>query len=494
MSKRPANRGAFQTLASTVNKLGAGIVILLLLVLGFWGGHLLGPGHGEADMERAQSSTERSLATSVTLPMDKVESAGIQTVPVERVELQEMKTVAATVDYDATRHLAVRAPVECVLERWWVRPGDHVEKGDVIAALSGTEIALARSEVKKCEADLRVAQINFNWNVETQDNLADLLDMLKRSPTVEEVEEKFKGKVLGHHRDHLLGSYSKFTYASSVAQRAAPLGGQGVIAGKTVQSRLNQRDVASTEFKSACEQSEFESRRALAKTRAELQLATRSLAVSKERLRLLLGPLADDSTEESGGRFEMRAPFAGRIEGLSAAPTSRLQQGEAILTLADTSKLWVSSLIHQHDWDALQVAPGKPIQVAFPALPKEYFEAIVSFVGPEVSPATRALSLVAVLKNQSGRFRPGMFAWVELPMEPARTAMVLPTSSVLRHDGATFVFVSEGKNQFRRVDVEIGLEQSGQIEIAYGLAVGQHVVHQGAFFLKSELLLEQEAE
>ena len=62
----------------------------------------------------------------------------------------------------------------------------------------------------------------------------------------------------------------------------------------------------------------------------------------------------------------------------------------------------------------------------------------------------------------------------------------------MRHEGQAFVFIPEGKNTFRRTDVETGLETSTGVEILTGLKAGQRVVDQGAFVLKSELLLERE--
>jgi cobalt-zinc-cadmium efflux system membrane fusion protein len=56
------------------------------------------------------------------------------------------------------------------------------------------------------------------------------------------------------------------------------------------------------------------------------------------------------------------------------------------------------------------------------------------------------------------------------------------------------VFVPEGADRFRRVGVTTGIESGDFVEVTRGLTVGQQVVSQGAFVLKSELLLEKEAE
>jgi cobalt-zinc-cadmium efflux system membrane fusion protein len=87
-----------------------------------------------------------------------------------------------------------------------------------------------------------------------------------------------------------------------------------------------------------------------------------------------------------------------------------------------------------------------------------------------------------------------MFVWVDLPQGELRETLAVPASAVMQHDGKSFVFVSDGQERFRRVDVTTGIESGDSLEILSGLAAGQQVVSRGAFVLKSELLLEKEAE
>jgi hypothetical protein len=56
------------------------------------------------------------------------------------------------------------------------------------------------------------------------------------------------------------------------------------------------------------------------------------------------------------------------------------------------------------------------------------------------------------------------------------------------------VFVQAGENRYQRVDVTLGIETPDYVEVERGLSAGQMVVDRGSFYLKSELLLEQEAE
>ena len=46
--------------------------------------------------------------------------------------------------------------------------------------------------------------------------------------------------------------------------------------------------------------------------------------------------------------------------------------------------------------------------------------------------------------------------------------------------------------EFQRVDVDTGIETPDWVEVTRGLTEGAPVVDHGAFYLKSELLLEEE--
>ena len=339
---------------------------------------------------------------------------------------------------------------------------------------------------------MHLAQIQLDWTRKTRENLIALLATLKGQPPLAEIEVTFNNRVLGKYRDEVLAAYTRMLLTTNVVARTRPLSERGVVAGRTVESRLSERDAAATSFRTACEQSEYESRRELTEMEATVEVARRQLSVTQERLRMLLGPFAESSPDEPQGEFLLRAPFDGRIEVLDTALASRLDKGATVLILADPTQLRVSAIIHQHDWGALELANDREIQVSVPAFPGEEFSAQVRYIGPAMSPTTRATSLVATLDNRDGRFRPGMFAWVSVPFGTPRQSLAVPSSAIQRHESEAFVFVEAGPRQYRPVTVQTGIDTSEFVEIQSGLSATQKVVDQGAFLLKSELLLEQE--
>ena len=68
------------------------------------------------------------------------------------------------------------------------------------------------------------------------------------------------------------------------------------------------------------------------------------------------------------------------------------------------------------------------------------------------------------------------------------------SGAVMTHEGQAFVFVEQDRGTYRRLDVDVGIKTPDWVEIRQGLSAGQRVVDRGAFFLKSEHLLEGELE
>lgn len=163
-----------------------------------------------------------------------------------------------------------------------------------------------------------------------------------------------------------------------------------------------------------------------------------------------------------------------------------------MFVLADTRTVWVAAQIHQRDWNTLSLATDQVLRVTVPAMSDRNFDAKVRFIGATVSAATLSIPLIAELDNTETLFRPGMFVWVAVPVAEPRQVLAVPTSAIQRHEEQAFVFVEISDGEYQRIDVETGLETTDWVEVTRGITEGSRVVSQGAFYLKSELLLEEE--
>lgn len=449
----------------------------------------------EGSQAAPEVATEPPAApTSVQLTEEKFAAAGLHTAAAAIEPIQAIRPVPGTITYDAARRVPVAAPVSGVVTKVLVEPGQHVAEHDPLAQISSPEVGLARDEVLRHEADLNLARKRLEFSGQIAANVESLLALLGRSPKLEDVEKSQEARTLGDYREKVIAAYSKLVLAERTLAAADTLE-KGTLSQRLIDERRSGREVAQAQFSAACETARFSAAQDRDKAQADAEQAERLLAVAQQALANLLGPLADMTPVADRARLSelvLLAPIAGRVEERNAVAAARVAAGASLFTLADTSSLWVSAEIHERDWAALDVVQGSDIQVSIPALNDAEVTANVRFVGSQVSPETRSVPLVAELPNRDGRLKPGLFVWALAPLARPRPALVVSAGAIMRHENQPFVFVPADDRTYRRVDVTLGFDAGDRVEVLSGLKAGDIVVDQGAFFLKSELLLERE--
>ena len=462
-----------------------------------------GPNAGTNTSTRGTPSG--GMPTLVTLPAGAQKAAEIGLAPAEIRPLREHLTVPGRIDYDARHRLDYASPVDGIVSRVLVQVRQKVSKGDALAELSSPDVGMARDEVRRREDNRLIEKKSADWATTIADNVESLLDSLVGHPPLAAIEKQFQDRVLGAYREKILGSYSRLIYVEKVSEGTKSLGEGGVLSGRIIEERASNLEVAKANFIAACEEARFLTRQDRDRARAALEQADRLVQISRENLRTLVGSRleADPAGEEAGespgdasslSSLVLRTPFDGVVEDVFITRGERARVGDRLFVVADTSMLWVRAQIHERQWTAVEVSEGQPVRVMVPGADVHEATAVVNHVGATVEADSRSVPLVAELKNTDAHYKPGMFVWVDLPQGEVREALAVPASAIMRHERKSFVFVPEGADRFRRVGVTTGIESGDFVEVTRGLTVGQQVVSHGAFVLKSELLLEKEAE
>ena len=89
-----------------------------------------------------------------------------------------------------------------------------------------------------------------------------------------------------------------------------------------------------------------------------------------------------------------------------------------------------------------------------------------------------------------------MFVRIVLDGANTERTVTVPTASIVEIEGQKVVFLPSGKDErtFTVRPVKLGREVGDRQTILAGLTSGEMVVSSGAFFLKSELILQNETE
>jgi len=494
------------------SRLLPGVFVLVILSIAvYYGRHyFLTTDSASTDhsAEVTKDPAESPSSTTVTLSADKLKAAGILLREVARTRLRQENKVPGRLRYDDRRHIEVRSATPGIITAVRVNPGDQVNAGDVLIELSSPEVGNARADVLQRMAALKLATESRAWEKEISEGLGKLSEAIRERMAVDRIKQEFKTVTLGKNREQLLSAYSDLLLAESLLSSIRDNAKSGVVPGRIVEERTNTRDNAEAALLTALESLLYESKVSLRRADAVVEDAERRLQISRQAVQTLLGLCtgskpdavhdvnmeSEDVTpgEESLSLIKLRAPFAGTVERRHFSPGERVAAGDGLLTLADTSTLWVAADLRERDWKALVLKTGDEILVETATPETHSLSALVHFVGREVDPATNAIPLVAVIDNSDGRLRPGMFVRVTVPLTESREVLAVPESAVLEHDHQTFVFSPVAEDEFRRVNIITGLRVDDMVEVVSGLNIGERVVSSGGFYLKSEMLLKGE--
>jgi membrane fusion protein, multidrug efflux system len=185
-----------------------------------------------------------------------------------------------------------------------------------------------------------------------------------------------------------------------------------------------------------------------------------------------------DLAREDLGDTLIRAPFSGFISGRLADPGAFVSLGQVLAVVYQTDSLEISFMIPERY--SAEVELGQEVLVEVSAYPGQRFRGQVNFVSPSVDESTRNFEVKAFIDNQDNRLRPGFFASAVLVLGYREAALVIPERSLVATRDGYLVFVADSeKEQVESRRVSIGARRPGIVEIADGLAPGEHVVVTG---------------
>lgn len=186
-------------------------------------------------------------------------------------------------------------------------------------------------------------------------------------------------------------------------------------------------------------------------------------------------------------KTEVRAPMDGVIALRRVNPGDYIENMGGpgpMFRIVDNRRLELTVSVPSSAIGTVQL--GQPVWFTVDAIPGRTFEGRVSFINPSADATSRTVKVIAVVENDDGALRSGLFAKGGIVtgtrsgiLSVPRTAMV--TWDPIKRAGA--VFVVRGDKVERHV-VATGAAAGDTIEVGSGLAVGDTVVTRGAFNLR----------
>ena len=214
-------------------------------------------------------------------------------------------------------------------------------------------------------------------------------------------------------------------------------------------------------------------------------------AISVSNLETLFAEVQTDRAlvEAAKARFantEIRAPFSGRIGLRRVSPGSFVNTSTVIATLDDISTIKLDFTVPETFINV--VSENMDIRASSIVFPDRVFEGTVTSVDTRLDPVSRSVQVRALLPNEDGALKPGMFMTVDLQRDRG-DVLVAPEQSIVPEGTMQFVFVvNDGVVEKRAVT--LGRRIPGQVVITSGLEAGEEIVTEGTGKVNDGSLVE----
>ena len=227
-----------------------------------------------------------------------------------------------------------------------------------------------------------------------------------------------------------------------------------------------------------------ETAEAEAKGQEEAVRAQQSVVAGLEtRLKRFGVSSADESVAAA-----IRAPFAGVVTEVNAAPGEVVDSSNVLLSVADLLRVYAEGQVFERDLAKVRI--GQPVRISVDAYPGEYFQGRVTAMRDVLDPQTRTVGVRCEVDNSNGKLKLEMFATILLPTSESHSALSVPADVVQTINRRQVVFVREGELHFEAREVQV-IGEGQQVEVVAGLKDGEPIVIKGAFQLKSAFLARQ---
>jgi membrane fusion protein (multidrug efflux system) len=250
--------------------------------------------------------------------------------------------------------------------------------------------------------------------------------------------------------------------------------------GQPVEASTPLIQIDATRLKAALAQAEANLTLAEA-TRRRYEGLVEAGAVARQELDQALATFEANQAAAEAAREQLEdatvvAPFQGMVSARRVSLGQYVAVGETITWLIDGDPMKVEFRVPERYLG--RVAVDQEVQLRVDAYPDEQFGGRVYFIDPQIDEATRTALIKAMVPNDDGRLRRGMFTEVTLTIGTRPNAVVIPETAVIHDADRTIVFVIE-QEQAQPRPVRLGQRLPGEVEVVEGVAAGEVVVTEG---------------
>jgi RND family efflux transporter MFP subunit len=365
----------------------------------------------------------------------------VEAAPVKQITLERMVTAEAVI-YPIDQ-AEITPKINAPVEKFLVRRGERVHKGQLLAVLENRDLAASEMENKGAYEQARATYENTVHGSLPEDFQKAALEVKATKQAYEAAKSIYEGR--------------KNLFSEGALPR-------------------RELDSAEVAYIDAGNQYEI----------AQKHLDDLQAGGKEEQLKSAKGGLTSAKGKYLGASAqlsysELHSPIDGWVTDRPAFPGEMASTSKPLITVMDVSRVVARAHVPQEVAALLKVNDAATITAADSA---EKVPAKVTIVSPALDPGSTTVEIWVQAANPGNRLRAGSSVHVAITAGSVPNALVVPAAAVLTStEGKTTAMVIGPDSHAHETEIQIGIRQDGNVQVVSGLKPGQQVVTTGAYGL-----------
>ncbi len=412
------------------------IIFVVIIIL------LLGVGIAYKIIQHQQQKTVESIDA-----IQEREGIPVKTFTVTAFDHKE--TIAISGSIEPYQQVVIAPNLSERLVKLEVKAGERVQKGDVLARLDDSMIAL------------QVEQSRVNLN-----KAREQLRRLKNGNRPEEIDMARSEMEQARYNLELLNTeYQR--QKNLYEEQAATLQALDDVTGR--------RNAARAALETATARYEL------------MQKGTREEDIRIAENEVKLAEVALQQTQKQLADHTLTAPIAGFVGIEKAEIGDMIDFMQPVFDLYEIRRVYLD--INVSEIYLPKIAPGLRVELTVDALPGQNFTGTIDQINPAANADDRSFRTRILIDNEPYLLKPGMFARAHIVVRELNDALLIPGDAVKEDNGETYVFLVGVDKKAVRRKVRIGRRFKEMLEITDGLSEGEEVVTLSIDIKPGDLLL-----
>ncbi|MEY2898877.1 MAG: hypothetical protein RL138_930 [Bacteroidota bacterium] len=200
----------------------------------------------------------------------------------------------------------------------------------------------------------------------------------------------------------------------------------------------------------------------------------------QEKLNLIGVDAAKLNVENLSRSVVLRSPIDGYVSQVKVNIGKYVQASEVVVELINPSDLHLKLKVFEKDMVYLQA--GQKVEAKRVNGNEKVYPAEIILIGQNLD-ADRSTEVHCHFEGGQGDLKPGMYMTAHIDLDEAKVK-ALPEDALVYFEGKQYVFVANGSNTYKLVEVQLGRKERGYIEIVNGDELAsERVVVKGSYNL-----------